>query len=225
MRWILLCLALTACGRPLTESERAFLGETLPQLQVDRVRIVENPLVGLRSYTRPTRPQTTCRERIFPPPTAPTVQTSTAGMVLFNHVWVAPGYHLQDYVAEYPARMNLVAAMYFAHEMTHVWQWQQRQRTGYHPLRGASEHWVSDDPYLFDPNEENRDFLDYGYEQQASLVEEYLCCQALDPSGVRTGRLEAILQPYLDLTPMRARISEPDVLIPWDGAVTQGICS
>ncbi len=224
MRWLLLILTLAACGRPLTEAERHFMGELQPELQTDRIRMIEMPFIGLRSHTRPTRPQTTCRERIFPAPTSPTVQTSTAGMVVFNHVWVAPDYYLEDYLRDYPDRMHLVAAMYFAHEMTHIWQWQQRAETGYHPLRGASEHWISDDPYLFDPSE-SRDYLDYGYEQQASLVEEYICCRALDPQGARTGRIETILSAYMDLTPLNERVSRPEVTLSWDDAETRGICS
>ena len=44
-----------------------------------------------------------------------------------------------------------------------------------------------EDPYLFDERADRR-FLEYGYEAQASLVEEYVCCRALDPSGGRGPR-------------------------------------
>ncbi len=205
MRWLLLILALAACGRPLTEGERVFMAELQPRLETGRIRMVEMPLVGLRLHTRPARPRTTCRELIFPAPTTPTVQTSTAGVVFFHRVLVAPDYYLDNYLSGYPDRMHLVAAMYFAHEMTHIWQWQNRHVTGYHPLRGAAEHYISDDPYLFDTSEE-RSYLEYGYEQQSSLVEEYVCCRALDPTGPRTTRLEQILSPHMALTPINERM-------------------
>lgn len=220
---LLLCL-LAACGRPLTEAERAFLGGLQPGLDTGPIRIVEAPFVGLRGHERPVRPRTTCRERILPPPEGPTVVARAAGMASFRRIWVNPDYYLDDYLSGYPDEMHLVAAMFFAHEMTHIWQWQNRAVTGYHPLRGASEHWVSDDPYLFDVPQESPDFLDYGFEQQASLVEEYVCCRAIDPVGARTGRLEAILQPYLDLAPVTERMSRPEVLLPWDGVEIEGIC-
>lgn len=226
MRWILaLCVLLAACGRPLTEAERAFMGALEPDLDTAPIRIVEMPLVGLRSHTRPVRPRVTCRERIFPPPDGPTVESRAAGIATFRRVWVTPDYYLDDYLEGYPTQLRLVAAMFFAHEMTHIWQWQNRAVTGYHPLRAASEHWVSDDPYLFDIPRHPPDLLSYGYEQQASLVEEYVCCRALDPEGARTERLEAILRPYLNLAPMNERISQPDILLPWDGVALDGICS
>ena len=224
MRWLLLLALLAACGRPLSEAERAFMAEIQPGLETNRIRMVENPLIGLRIHTRPARPRTTCREMILPPDSGPTVQTRTAGAVLFQTVMVAPDYYLDDYVSDYPDRINLIAAMYFTHEMTHIWQWQNRELTGYHPLRGAAEHQVSDDPYLFDP-EAQRSFLEYGYEQQASLVGEYVCCAALDPEGARTARLERMLGQVMDLTPVAQRADRPDVLLPWQDAELEGICS
>lgn len=226
MRWILaFCLLLAACGRPLTDAERVFMSELQPGLDAGPIRIIDMPLVGLRSQTRPVRPRETCRELIFPPPQGQTVQTGAAGIATFRRIWVNPDYYLDDYLAGYPEELHLVAAMFFAHEMTHIWQWQNRAVTGYHPLRGASEHWINDDPYLFDISPETPDFLAYGYEQQASLVAEYVCCRALDPTGARTGRLQDILRPYLDLTPIDTRMSRPDVLLPWDGVALNGICS
>lgn len=222
---LVLCLALMACGRPLTDAERDFLQEIQPDLDTTAIRVVEAPWVGLRSQTRPVRPRVTCRERIFPAREGLTVETRTAGMASFRRIWVNPDVYLDDYLAGYPEELHLIAAMFFAHEMTHLWQWQQRAVTGYHPLRGASEHWVNDDPYLFDIPAEPPDFLDYGYEQQASLVEEYVCCRALDPHGARTKRLERIIQPYLNLTPISDRMSRPDVRLPWEGVEPRGICS
>ena len=46
--------------------------------------------------------------------------------------------------------------MLFAHEMTHVWQWQNRQATGYSPLRAAREHDFKADPYLYDISTKTR---------------------------------------------------------------------
>jgi hypothetical protein len=67
---------------------------------------------------------------------------------------VRPEYHLPDYVAPREGRRSLAAAMFFAHEMTHVWQWQNRAVTGYHPFRAFSEHVRIEDPYLFDPQDD-----------------------------------------------------------------------
>ena len=110
--------------------------------------------------------------------------------------------------------------MFLAHELTHVWQWQNRATTGYSPLRVGSEHWRGTDPYLFDADANPR-FLDYGYEQQASLVEEYVCCVTLDPEGARTERLRGLLAQVM----VPADLPAVDVRLPWRDAETRGICS
>ena len=92
--------------------------------------------------------------------------------------------------------------MLFAHEITHVWQWQNRATTGYSPLRAAREHEGGADPYLYDINTK-AGFLDYGYEQQASIVEEFVCCAALDPTGSRTQRLEALISETMPIQDLK----------------------
>lgn len=112
--------------------------------------------------------------------------------------------------------------MLLSHELTHVWQWQNRKLTGYSPLKAAREHRLSDDPYLFDVDN-SRKFLDFGYEQQGSIVEEYVCCRALDPTGGRTARLHGLLaevMPVSDLPTSR----EYSVRLPWAGVELAGLC-
>ncbi|MCU4653563.1 hypothetical protein N8I71_12030 [Roseibacterium sp. SDUM158016] len=222
---LILCLALMACGRPLTEAEAAYMADLQgPGFDAGAVRIVEAPYVGLGRRTYPARPQTTCRERIWPPPDGPTFETRTAGIMLFNTLHVRPEFWLPDYVAGRNGRRSLAAAMFFAHEMTHAWQWQNRTVTGYHPVRAFTEHVRVEDPYLFDPQETRR-FLDYGYEVQASLVEEYVCCRAVDPGGARTARLEALIGQVMSVTPLQSRADTVTEVIPWNGADLAGVCS
>jgi len=222
---LLVCLFVAACGRPLTEGERAYMadlqGETF---NASRARIVENPLIGLITLRYPTRPQTTCRERVAPPPEGPIVEGRTAGMVLFNTLHVREDIFIPDYSQMQDGRRHLYAAMFFAHEMTHIWQWQNRDVTGYHPLLAAREHVILEDPYLFDTSDDRR-FLDYGYEAQASLVEEYVCCRAIDPTGARTTRLERLNGQVMPVTPWQSRADEVELFLPWDGIETRGMCS
>ena len=65
-------------------------------------------------------------------------------------------------------KVAVIAMMLFAHEMVHVWQWQNRHVTGYHPLKAAQEH-NAVDPYLFDLSQAPK-FLDYGFEQQGATT-------------------------------------------------------
>jgi len=219
--WLLIPLFLLSCGRPLTPTESAFATQIHgDSIDTSRIRLVDGALIGKVTYPRATRPRLTCRERILPAPTTPTVTVAPAAVVVHNKVFYARDWYEPDFMPRYPEFMSLVHAMIFAHEMTHVWQWQNRRLTGYSPLRAASEHRVSDDPYLFDIST-NHDFLDYGFEQQASIVEEYVCCAALDPDAPRTARLREMLEGTFPIGDMPKPAT---VLLPWKDAEVKGIC-
>lgn len=225
LRLVLILALLSACGRPLSPAERRFAANLQgPGLDTARVRVVDGALVGNVVHWRPARPQKACRERIHPPETAAWVPTSTAAFVLFEKVFVARRLYRDDYLAGYPDRLPLTRAMLLGHELTHVWQWQNRAVTGYSPLKAAAEHAPKSDPYLFELGGD-RDFLDYSYEQQGGIVEEYICCAALDPEGTRTRRLERMLGRVFPGLAERAPARARDVALPWDGAKTAGICS
>ncbi len=221
---IILLLLFASCGRPLTEQERAFAtkihGDTL---NLDRVRLVKGAPVAAITYTRKARPRLTCRERILPPVKEGTVTGKPAGVALFNRVYFTKDWYLDNYMSQYPEQMSLIAAMLLSHELTHVWQWQNRRTTGYHPLRAAAEHGRQEDPYLFDLDT-SPDFLSYGFEQQGAIVEEYVCCRALDPDAPRTQRLHDMLSAHFDVSKLPGSKRESDVVLPWSGAEVQGIC-
>ena len=223
--WLAAALMLlpAGCGRPLTQGELAFAQAIHgASVDADRVRLVRGALVGAVTFRRPARPRVTCRERILPPPTSDIVTARPAAVVIFNRVYFTTDWYLDDYMARYPERINLIAAMLLAHEMTHVWQWQNRALTGYHPLKAAVEHGVSADPYLFDPSA-TRDFLDYGFEQQGAVVEEYVCCRALAPQAARTRRLHDMLEAVFPVSTL-PQVPAHDVVLPWKDAEIEGIC-
>ena len=151
IRALLLCLLLVACGRPLTQNERAFLstihGGTL---NMDAVRLHDGAPTRSVTFRRKARPRTTCRELILPPAEEAIVTTKPAAVALFNTILFDEDWYLDDYLPDYPDKLGLVAAMLLSHELTHVWQWQNRKTTGYNPLRAALEHGGGSDPYLFD---------------------------------------------------------------------------
>ncbi|WP_377512473.1 hypothetical protein [Octadecabacter sp. R77987] len=225
MRLIIIALVLLAgCGRALSEGEIRLTADVMgPSLDTAPIHMSRNPFIGLSTSTYAVRPPVTCRERIAPTPTGPTFTARTAGVVLFNRVLTSNDWTAPDYLPNYPEAINVVAAMYFAHEMTHVWQWQNRAVTGYHPLRAAAEHSRSDDPYLFDPAGDIP-FLQMGYEQQASLVEEYVCCRTIAPEGARTQRLWQKLSEVLEVTPPLQSSRPTRVTGIAAGADLNGIC-
>ncbi|WP_223428865.1 hypothetical protein [Tateyamaria pelophila] len=223
LRAFLILTVLVGCGRPLTENEIAF-AQTVhgDMLDVDQVRLVNGSPTRAVTFRRKARPRTTCRERLLPPPTDAIVTAKPAAVSLYTRVFFDRDWFLDDYVADYPNEVNLVAAMLLAHELTHVWQWQNRDITGYSPFKAATEHQFSDDPYLFDLSAD-RQFSDFGFEQQGSIVEEFVCCRALDPQAPRTKRLHTLISQAMPLAPL-PQSREHDVRLPWDGVEIEGIC-
>lgn len=221
---LILLMIVSACGRPLTPTETAFAqtihGDTL---DVSRVRLVDGAPTRAVTFRRKPRPRTTCRERILPPATDEIVTSKPAAVALWNRILFDKDWYVEDYLPDYPDQISLVAAMLFAHEMVHVWQWQNRRETGYTPLRAAFEHGGTRDPYLFDLETEAR-FGEYGFEQQGTIMEEYVCCRALDPSASRTARLHALISEAMPVKPLPAA-REYDVGLPWNGVEIEGICS
>lgn len=217
------CLLIAACGRPLTETEAAFAtklhGDTL---DLDQVRLVRGALVGEVTFRREPRPRVTCRERLSPPAKGEIVTASPAAVALFNRIFFTDDWYLDDYLPNYPNRLYIVEAMLLAHELTHVWQWQNRDLTGYHPFRAAVEHLESDDPYLFSVDQ-TRAFLNYGFEQQGTIVEEYVCCRSLAPNAARTKRLHDMLAEVFAISDL-PKGRESDVYLPWSEAEIDGIC-
>lgn len=225
IRLFLILVLLCGCGRPLTESEAAF-ARTLhgEELDISRVRLVDGAPTANVTFRRKPRPREACRELILPPPKDEIVTTKPAAVTLFNKVYFSDGWFVENYMPDYPDRMYLIESMLLAHELTHVWQWQNRKRTGYSPLLAAAEHGSIDDPYLFDLDGAP-DFLSYGYEQQGAIVEEYVCCRALAPEASRTKRLHTMLKGAFPVSDLPGSQRESDVYLPWKGAELNGICS
>ncbi|WP_293574757.1 hypothetical protein [Phaeobacter sp.] len=219
----LLALLPAACGRPVSDGEAAFLSRIHgAELDLTRLRIHEGAPLKQITFRRKPRPRVTCREKILPPAKDEIVTSSPAALALFNRIFYVRDWYIDDYMPAYPERLYLVEAMLLAHEATHVWQWQQRAKTGYHPLRAAAEHRQAD-PYLFDLASDQA-FLTFGYEQQGAIVEEYVCCRALDPTGARTARLHDMLREAMPVSDLPRR-RESDVYLPWKDADLRGICS
>ncbi|MDA5556138.1 hypothetical protein [Shimia sp. MMG029] len=217
----LLSLTLISCSRPLTETEAAFARYVHGAgLDTARVRITRDVPLGVATFEYKKRPRLACRERINPEPKEEVITASPAGVVLFNRLFTTEGWSVPNYVPDYPEKLHMSAALFFAHEMTHIWQWQNREITGYSPRRAASEHKRGVDPYQFETASAET-FLDYGYEQQAAVVEEYLCCAILDPEAPRTTRLRALLDDHFPVDDLPRLES---VILPWDGAELEGIC-
>lgn len=222
---LILALPLAACGRGLTPHEQAFLATVHgDSLDMTKMRLHDGLAKGA-PVPVPPRPRLTCQERLYPPRTT-IGQGHPGAMALFQHVYIRPELYQPDLTMRptpsHGAVPDLADAMLLAHEATHVWQWQNRALTGYHPLKAALEHAGSPDPYLFDPETEG-DFLSYGYEQQGAIVEEFVCCRTLASDAPRTERLYRMIAAVMPVQ-RYADLGAEGILLPWQGVTVEGIC-
>ena len=63
------------------------------------------------------------------------------------------------------------------------------------PNKNCIKNFTTRDPYFYVP-EKRAGFLEYGYEQQAALLEDYMCYGMFDPANPRRAKLRGILAPY-----------------------------
>jgi len=81
-----------------------------------------------------------------------------------------------------------------AHELTHVWQWQNRDVTGYTFAKVVSEHLnYGDDVYEY-TLAQGKKFTEYRFEQQGAIVQCFAMLRQLMPSDPLTVRHESLIR-------------------------------
>lgn len=193
-----------ACSRPLSDTEvemsRTLFGNTLDPRKV-RVRAG----IGVLSPPQPKSiprigpevvaydlPDTIC-DRVADPDRK---WTYPAGFVLWNQVFLKRDFYRDDMFEGWPDNLPMPQALLMAHELVHVWQWQNRALTGYTPGRSGAESFQPGDPYYW-PGREADVFLSYNFEAQAALVEDYMCMTLFVPHHPRRKELEALITPAI----------------------------
>lgn len=168
-------LALAGCARPLSTNEAAFATALYgPEIDVAAVRVVRGlglappPASRIADRAPVDLPAEICARQEMPRAVRP-----PAGVAIGSFIFLAPSGYSPDTLPGYPDRLRVPHALLMAHELAHVWQWQNRRTSGYSPLRAAIENIVAPDPYFYDALD--RPFLSFGYEQQAALIEDWLC--------------------------------------------------
>lgn len=208
-----LCVVLlgAACTRPLASGERALARDVFGEgLSPDKVRVAKG--FGLAPPPKTTSLPPASKGGIAPRPGIcdRVPRDGPAGpppaFALYNRVHMMGRFYKTDTAVKWPEQVLLPEALIMAHELTHVWQWQNRKRTGYRPARAALESVFNLDPYFYRSGQ-GEGFLTFGYEQQAALVEDYLCYAILDPTNPQRSELRTILAPYFQVDRIDASLS------------------
>lgn len=211
---VLLCL-LAACARPLTPNEtqvaKSLFGDAL---DTSAVRVTAGigalplprarPAAGAETGEPDATPAA-------PPPDLCLRKRATrrhwswpAAFVLRDEIYFSHRFYEPDAFAGFPQSVPFPASILMAHELVHVWQWQNRSRTGYTPGRAASETLAEVDPYWF--AHRNAAFLSYGYEQQGAIMQDFVCYALFAPKDPALDALAALLRPVFPVDRFLARL-------------------
>ncbi len=206
---IIIASLISGCARPLTPNERDF-AQTLFGSSFDPTPVRVHVGVGLAPLPHKA-PSDAGQALALPPPdwTPPNTICDRsyspsrgwrypAGFVLGNHVFLARKFYRPDMFKGWPESLPMGQSLLMAHELVHVWQFQNRNRTGYSTLRAGAESLGKDDPYFW-PNKEKSAFLSFPFEAQAAIVEDYLCYTFLLPNHPKRAELAALITPALRL--------------------------
>ncbi len=208
MRLLLgLIFLLAACSRPLTEAENQFatdlFGDTL---NVENVRVAQG--LGLTPPPK-TIPTSVKKLRGTDQACVRTPQPRGAqpaqAFALRNGVFFGTALYSSDMALTWPRGLRFPQALIFAHEVTHVWQWQNRATTRYSPWRAIRESLRLADPY-FSASGEAPAFFQFGFEQQAAIIEDFVCFTVANPNHPRRRELRALLAPILPVAAFEAAI-------------------
>ncbi|MCK8464216.1 hypothetical protein MUY35_10175 [Aliiroseovarius sp. S1339] len=128
-----------------------------------------------------------------------------AGFVLWNQVFLKRNLYRDDMFEGWPESLPIPHALLMMHELVHVWQWQNRDRTGYTPGQSGAESLRKGDPYYW-PGREAGAYLSYGFEAQAAMVEDYMCMTLFDPTNPRRADLATLISPVLPVNRLGAAL-------------------
>ena len=200
------CFGLAACARPLTEAEASFAADLFgPTLNTSQVQVAQG--VGITPLYK-TVPTSVVQVRGTESACVRTPQPRGAqppqAFAFQNRIHFETGLYSSDMAMVWPRGLRVPHAFVLAHELTHVWQWQNRHITGYTPMRAVAESWRLADPYYTAPGDAA--FYSFGYEQQAALVADYVCFTLSNPTHPRRTELRSILEPVFPIETFEAKL-------------------
>lgn len=208
--WLLLVIGvLAACARPLTGTETEFAQALFgPTLDTEKVRVLSLPYWA-KDAGEPRLMRGTERACVRTP--QPRGAQPPQAFALGSAMHFSGPLQARDMTLGWPRVLRFPNALIFAHELTHVWQWQNREWTGYSPFRAVAESIVLPDPY-FSATGETPVFFAFGFEQQAAIVEDYVCFTVANPTHPRRAVLRDVLAPVFPVEAFEASIDRRGLL-------------
>lgn len=200
-------LALGGCARGLSGNEAA-LARTVfgPDFDTGSIRVSQGLGLAppLRTVPRAARLVTGGEGACLRTP-QPRPRRQPLAFALGERIHLTSEIWSSDAALGWPDALRYPHALTLVHELVHVWQYRNRALTGYAPVRAAAESLALADPYYAPPGASG--FLDYGFEQQAAFVEDFLCFTAANPDHPRRAELRELLEPHFDVAAIEAALA------------------
>lgn len=115
-----------------------------------------------------------------------------SAIALGNNIYFKKEFYDNDFASNWPYFIQYNLGL-FSHEIMHVWQYQNRERTGYTIAKVALEHIKYKDPYYYELIE-GKKLLDYRYEQQAKIIEDFFLKHYFNRNDKDYKKLKALIE-------------------------------
>jgi len=187
--------ALAACGRQMTDGEIAYSREIISEgLEFGHVRFSGQKAQGIRRAERQL-----AQELIETPDGEANADRLVSGLPsLFGADAIAIGntvyFDRAVYSSDFSTSTFDSDRWLMAHEVTHVWQWQNRDVTGYTFAKVVSEHLEFGDGVYDYHLVDGKRFTEYRFEQQGAIVQCYAMLRQLRPNDPLTIRHERTIR-------------------------------
>ncbi|MEJ8561651.1 DUF4157 domain-containing protein [Yoonia sp. GPGPB17] len=186
---------LSACGRPMTDGETLYAQSILTRdIALDTARFSGSDNLRFRRAIRQLREEgeieTLSRDLSEGSFEKDKSLLASALPELFGAPAMAVGntvfFNRDRYVDDFSTTAYRDDLWLMAHELVHVWQWQNRDEVGYSFSKIVSEHLNYGDAVYYYQLETGKAFTDYRFEQQGAIVECYAQLLETQPNAATT---------------------------------------
>lgn len=195
----LLFLTLAACSRSMTEGEISYSSQFLTR-DIDFKKVTFSGWLTEDKKREKLIEQLEKENAVFPE-FSDKAQLISSIPSLFGAAAIAIGNTVifDRYLLDYSRSVFVSDRWLMAHELVHVWQWQNRRRLGYTFAKIISEHLKFEDrvyEYTLIPGKR---FTDYRFEQQGRIVECYAQFRQVRPGSPITRKHEILIREQFPL--------------------------
>lgn len=211
--------AISGCaGRSMTASEIAYAGSISGlHLNLEKIRFVKGVKFGLSRIRREILSDENVKNQISKNGTSQNQLIFSVEKFVSDERAIALGntvfFGSEVYEDDYSTAQISTNRWLMAHEIVHIWQWQNRAVVGYSLGKVFLEHLIYRSEVYEYTLVNRKAFLDYRFEQQAAIVQCYVALRETRPNSAITRRYETLIRTVFPLdkllpsTPKRVQIS------------------